>query len=160
MAPKRINYIGFGDIHGTKAYKFIRFGDIHGPKAYKFIGLWHQSISIYRYWWHPWHRQRFGSIRPRPALSAFFRFYPAVPGPIRQCPVGPVRGPAVRQYPSLYHILLDSAPAPGKGACRSSSHILLDWGPAPDKAAYRSSNHILFDWAPIGGVSKLKPHPL
>ncbi len=51
MAPKRINFIGFGDLHGTKAYKFIDpggihgtkayigFGDIHGHKAYKFIGL-------------------------------------------------------------------------------------------------------------------------
>ena len=33
MARKRIHFIGFGDIHGTEAYKCIRFGDITGPRA-------------------------------------------------------------------------------------------------------------------------------
>jgi hypothetical protein len=39
MAPKRINFIGSGVIHGPKAYKLIGFGDIHGTKAYKFTGF-------------------------------------------------------------------------------------------------------------------------
>ena len=39
MAPKLINYIGFGGIHGPKLYKFIGFGNIHGPKPYEFVGF-------------------------------------------------------------------------------------------------------------------------
>ncbi len=39
MAPKLINYIGFGGIHGPKLCKFIGFGDIHGPKPYEVIGF-------------------------------------------------------------------------------------------------------------------------
>jgi hypothetical protein len=50
MAPNPINFTGFGDIHGLKAYKFIGFSDIHGTKAYKFLGFGdiHQSVQIYR----------------------------------------------------------------------------------------------------------------
>ena len=37
MAPKRINYIEVGSIHGPKACKFVWFGDVHGRA--NFIGL-------------------------------------------------------------------------------------------------------------------------
>ncbi len=41
-------FMGFGDIHGTKAYELIGSGDIRGPKAHKFIrfGDTHGLINL------------------------------------------------------------------------------------------------------------------
>ena len=35
-----MNYIGFGNIHGSKPYEFIWFGNIHGSKPYELHGVW------------------------------------------------------------------------------------------------------------------------
>ena len=38
MAPKRINYIEVGSIHGPKACKFVCFVDVHGRTNFKGFG--------------------------------------------------------------------------------------------------------------------------
>ncbi len=39
MPPEPINFIGFGAIDDTRAFKFIGFGAIDATRAYKFIGF-------------------------------------------------------------------------------------------------------------------------
>jgi hypothetical protein len=55
---KPCNFMGFGAMYATKAYKFIWFGDIHGPKPYQSIGCQWAFIS-----------QAPVALRPKPAKN-------------------------------------------------------------------------------------------